>query len=139
MAIWWQKDGENLTRVEDKYSMEVEVLEGLVTSQLVVSSIDWGDAGVYLCRARDGEEGRIEKNKATLSVQGGFSSKYLYLVACSSEDALIVSLNILTFLPTAFTLGVKSGTKTIIISYNTGRKYVIFAVTGGLNGAQNIK
>ena len=85
MAIWWQKDGENLTRVEDKYSMEVEVLEGLVTSQLVVSSIDWGDAGVYLCRARDGEEGRIEKNKATLSVQGGFISR-----ACSCEDALII-------------------------------------------------
>ena len=56
--------------------MEVEVLEGLVTSQLVVSSIDWGDAGVYLCRARDGEEGRIEKNKATLSVQGKLRSKY---------------------------------------------------------------
>ena len=104
MAIWWQKDGENLTRVEDKYSMEVEVLEGLVTSQLVVSSIDWGDAGVYLCRARDGEEGRIEKNKATLSVQGKLISKYLYLIACSSEDALII----LTFLPTAFTFGVKS-------------------------------
>ena len=99
MAIWWQKDGENLTRVEDKYSMEVEVLEGLVTSQLVVSSIDWGDAGVYLCRARDGEEGRIEKNKATLSVQGGFISR-----ACSCEDALII----FNFLPTAFTFGVKT-------------------------------
>ena len=92
------------------------MLEGLVTSQLVVSSIDWGDAGVYLCRARDGEEGRIEKNKATLSVQGKLISKYLYLVACSSEDALIMSLYILTFLPTAFTFGVKSETQTIIIS-----------------------
>ena len=119
MAIWWQKDGENLTRVEDKYSMEVEVLEGLVTSQLVVSSIDWGDAGVYLCRARDGEEGRIEKNKATLSVQGKLISKYLYLVACSSEDALIVSLNILTFLPTSFTFGVKTENRQS--SYHTTR------------------
>ena len=72
VSIWWQKDGENITAEEDKFSMEVGVEAGLglVTSQLVVSSIAWEDAGVYNCRARDGTEGRIEKNKATLSVQG---------------------------------------------------------------------
>ena len=77
MSIWWQKDGENITAVEDKFSMEVGVEAGLglVSSQLVVSSIDWEDAGVYNCRARDGTEGRIEKNKATLSVQGELSSE----------------------------------------------------------------
>ena len=72
VMIWWQKDGENLTNsVMDKYSMEVSRDSGgLVSSELVVSNIDWEDAGVYNCRARDGAEGRIEKNKATLSVQG---------------------------------------------------------------------
>ena len=71
VSIWWQKDGDNLTVVQDKYSMEVsKTSEGLVSSQLVVSDIDWEDAGVYNCRARDGTEGRIEKNKATLIVHG---------------------------------------------------------------------
>ena len=77
VSIWWQKDGENITAEEDKFSMEVGVEAGLglVTSQLVVSSIAWEDAGVYNCRARDGAEGRIEKNKATLSVQGELNIK----------------------------------------------------------------
>ena len=81
VSIWWQKDGDNLTAVEDKYSMEVSKnSEGLVSSQLVVSDIDWSDAGVYNCRARDGTEGRIEKNKATLIVHG---NKYpqLYFIS----------------------------------------------------------
>ena len=73
VSIWWQKDGLNLTAMEDKYSMEVSKNSGgVVSSQLIVSSIDWEDAGVYNCRARDGTEGRIEKNKATLSVQGEY-------------------------------------------------------------------
>ena len=51
--------------------MEVsKTAEGVVSSQLIVSDIEWEDAGVYNCRARDGSEGRIEKNKATISVQG---------------------------------------------------------------------
>ena len=71
VSIWWQKDGINLTSVEDKYRMEVsKTAEGVVSSQLIVSDIEWEDAGVYNCRARDGSEGRIEKNKATISVQG---------------------------------------------------------------------
>ena len=75
VSIWWQKDGLNLTALEDKYSMEVSKSSGgVVSSQLVVSHIDWEDAGVYNCRARDGTEGRIEKNKATLSVQGKYTS-----------------------------------------------------------------
>ena len=74
VSIWWQKDGLNLTVMEDKYSMEVSKNSaGVVSSQLVVSHLDWEDAGVYNCRARDGSEGRIEKNKATLSVQGNGS------------------------------------------------------------------
>ena len=71
VSVWWQKDGENLTSQASKYDMEVtKSSAGLVSSELLVSNIDWEDAGVYNCRARDGAEGRIEKNKATLSVQG---------------------------------------------------------------------
>ena len=68
--MWWQKDGANLTSQPGKFDTEVsKSSSGLVSSELVVSDIDWEDAGVYNCRARDGPEGRIEKNKATLSVQ----------------------------------------------------------------------
>ena len=43
--------------------------EGVVSSQLTVKDIGWEDEGGYICRARDGEEGRIEKNKASIAVQ----------------------------------------------------------------------
>ena len=41
----------------------------MVSSQLTVKDIGWEDEGGYICRARDGEEGRIEKNKASIAVQ----------------------------------------------------------------------
>ena len=72
VSIWWQKDGVNISSSDsDKYSTEVsKTSEGVVSSQLVVSDIGWEDEGGYSCRARDGNEGRIEKNKATIAVQG---------------------------------------------------------------------
>jgi len=71
VTIWWQKDGVNLTSGEsEKYSSEVlKTSEGVVSSQLVVRDVAWDDEGGYTCRARDGNEGRIEKNKATIAVQ----------------------------------------------------------------------
>ena len=68
VRIWWQKDGENLTQ-SLRHVVTVETSEGVVASRLVISGIGWEDAGSYSCRARDGVEGRIEKNRATLSVQ----------------------------------------------------------------------
>ena len=73
----------------------VEAGLGLVSSQLVVSSIDWEDAGVYNCRARDGTEGRIEKNKATLSVQGELSRRLImgeYSARRSKEHSALTAV-----------------------------------------------
>jgi len=71
VSIWWQKDEANLTITEEaKYSLKVDkTSEGVVSSQLTVKDIGWEDEGGYICRARDGEEGRIEKNKASIAVQ----------------------------------------------------------------------
>jgi len=71
VSIWWQKDEVNLTISDtEKYSLEVDkTSEGVVSSQLTVKDIGWDDEGGYICRARDGEEGRIEKNKASIAVQ----------------------------------------------------------------------
>ena len=76
VTIWWQKDGVNLTNgASEKYSTQVsKTSEGIVSSELVVSNIGWEDEGGYSCRARDGAEGRIEKNKATIAVQGKHKS-----------------------------------------------------------------
>ena len=85
VSIWWQKDGVNLTSGEtEKYSSEVsKTSEGVVSSELVVSDIGWDDEGGYSCRARDGNEGRIEKNKATIAVQGN-DTHYLIKVQSTS-------------------------------------------------------
>lgn len=72
VSIWWQKDEANLTIADnaEKYLLEVDkTSEGVVSSQLTVKDIGWEDEGGYICRARDGEEGRIEKNKASIAVQ----------------------------------------------------------------------